>query len=89
MIDDPNHYCSLPRLFGKKFTTWFEGKFSDACHRHDMAYGSLHPKIETRGEADLDFFHAINDEGHFFLAFIVWIFLRLFGWTWYKKFGST
>lgn len=32
-------YCSVPRLFGKRFAAWFEKHFHDACHKHDRNNG--------------------------------------------------
>lgn len=71
--------CSIPKIFGKRFSNWYNREFSDICHNHDISYGNLHPKIFTRREADWRYRRTVAERGHPILAWTVWIILRLFG----------
>jgi len=75
----PKRYCTVPAIFG--FRDWFEGRFGDLCEQHDELYVW---RKGTQHQADCGLASGIMQRGCPWLAVIVYIFCRMFGWLyWY------
>lgn len=85
MTDNPNNYCSIPRIFGNRFSNWYNVKFGEICHIHDIAYGNQHPKTGTRKQADDAYREGLTKLGYPILAFVIWKLLRTFGWIYWQQ----
>ncbi len=71
--------CSMP--FVPFIRPWFNAKFGDLCEKHDFNYDSRYP----RKKADIEFAASIMLRGYPFMVLLVYVFVRVFGWSKYPK----
>lgn len=65
--------CTMP--FVPKFRKWFNNKFGDLCHQHDVAY----ERGIDRKQADYRLASQIMLREYAILSILVLIFVRVFG----------
>lgn len=74
-------FASVPRFFWRLFPP--TGRYGKAAVLHDMLYRT---GAVPRREADAIFFDAMRSLGVFLpTRWLMWLAVRLFGWTAYKK----
>lgn len=75
------------RFKGKDWCSYFPdniwGKYvGDICYQHDMRY-SDHSK--SRWTADLEFFNDLKHRGLPITGALMWLGVRLVGWSFYRR----
>ena len=77
------HRCTSPKILG--FDRWFQEKFGDLCHAHDVAY--LERVWSVKMQSDYDLTAGMIQRGYFWLGVGTFLFVASLGslyWLWKK-----